>query len=266
MYRLHLLPIILLLQIVFLNSSFGAIAKILVDGSSSISPYVQPIAAKYAREKRVGVTVQINGSKVGYECAEKKICQIGMTSMELTPDESKDLLVSHLGIDGVAVVASRDVTVSNLTSLQVRDIFEAKIKNWKDAGGEDIAIDAWPRRESSSIRDYFNQKLKISGTAKLNVMGTNEEILNRLKLSKGAISYMSLGQAQIFNGKNLKILSVDGIDPSPENLRNGKYKIKRSFYLVRHKDYANDANVTDLIDTLMSSRQTSFTELGIVMP
>jgi phosphate transport system substrate-binding protein len=255
-----------LIALVTFCSSFASAANriILIDGSSSISPFVQKAGGQFAVEHKIGVTIQGNGSKIGYECAISKKCQIGMTSAELSPEEAKDINVIRIAYDGVGIIVSKDLTVSNVTTEQLRKIYSGQITNWKEVGGADQTIRAWQRREASSIRDLFNTTIKVSPT--FESLGSNQEAFNRLKKTNGGIVYVSLGQALADHGQNVKVLKIDGVEPNEENVRTGKYKIKRAFYLTRHKDLANDAVLNDFTEYLLSSRKALFPDLGLIIP
>jgi ABC-type phosphate transport system substrate-binding protein len=64
----------------------------------------------------------------------------------------------------------------------------------------------------------------------------------------------------------LRIIKIDGIEPTAENLRSKKYKMAYQFYLYRHKDLQSDDIIIALIDQLLKSRKDHFAESGLIMP
>ena len=238
---------------------------ITIEGSSAMVSYVQKVGATFANDKKIGVTVRANGSDVGLQCALSRKCDIGMSSTEPTAELLKKLVVIHFAADGVAVFLSPDVTVDSLTSAQVKGLFDGTIKNWKEVGGPDLPVRAFHRRESSNVRDVFEKTIGV-GAGNAPALGTVQEVVNRMKAGKGMVTYAHSGLQSTEQGKALRVLKIDGVEPSLENVRAKKYKMSYNFYLYRHKDTKGDDTVVALIDHLMRSRKDFFEESGLTMP
>ena len=70
--------------------------------------------------------------------------------------------------------------------------------------------------------------------------------------------------ADIVNNAGVKMISVDGVEPTPENIRNGTYPIIGEFYAVRRKDNPNP-NTDRVIEWLLSDEgQAVMNETGYV--
>ena len=118
--------------------SNGAEGKVVVGGSSSVSPVMEVLADKY-KELNSGVTIEIQqtGSGAGIQSTTEGVCDIGMASRELKDEEtSQGLKSEEIALDGIAVIVNNDSPVTNLTSQQVKDIFTGVSAVWSDVLGE----------------------------------------------------------------------------------------------------------------------------------
>jgi phosphate transport system substrate-binding protein len=209
------------------------------EGSSTLTPMVIDLAKDYAQVAGMRVPVLGSGSEEGVSCALHKTCDIGLSGRSLTATELENLTSTHLAWDGVAFVAHKDVPVDNLTTEQLKSILSGKAKTWRDVGGDsDQAIDLYQRDRKrgtvSEIEKKLNIFLTIGKTA-----GPNNEVVNRLQRIPNSFSYMSLGLARSL-GNDIKILSIDGIVATNENIKSGKYRWTRELILVTPKSVVNE--------------------------
>ena len=112
----------------------GLKGTLVVGGSTSVAPVMQLLGEAYtALNPEVEVDVQSTGSTAGVTGALDGTYMIGMASRALKDSETADGAVGIvIGIDGIAVIASPDNPVEDLTLEQVRQIFTGEIKTWAD--------------------------------------------------------------------------------------------------------------------------------------
>jgi phosphate transport system substrate-binding protein len=233
--------------------------SLVIDGSSAVSPFVKMVTGAFARDHKIGISVEQHGSTEGITCLKEAKCQLGMVTALPTAQDG-DLIVNQLGWDGVAVVTSLDVVgVDSLTSKQILDIYTGKDTNWSELGGPNLQIKAFQSDTKRSVRGMFDQFFKV--TSSVPELGSTEQISNFLKVSKGTITYLSLGVARM-SSKTMKIIKIDGIEPSEANVRSNKYRLKRGMYLVRLKDSAVDAVLEELVQAILDARKEHFEKLG----
>lgn len=112
----------------------GKKGTISVNGSTSVGPVMEKLAAKY-QELNEGAVVQIQqtGSGAGITAVTSDACDIGMSSRELKQAELDNGL-SELKIadDGIAVIVNKESKIDNLTSEQINKIFLGEIKTWSE--------------------------------------------------------------------------------------------------------------------------------------
>lgn len=111
-----------------------ASGKVVVSGSSSVSPVMEKLAEAYmAINSNVTVEIQTSDSSAGMQNAIDGSCDIGMASRELKDSELAELTPVVMAIDGIAVVINNANTeIEDLTKEQVKEIFTGKITVWDE--------------------------------------------------------------------------------------------------------------------------------------
>ncbi len=113
--------------------SNGATGKVVVAGSSSVTPVMEKLKEAY-QEVNSGAEIEINqsDSTTGMTSAMSGICDIGMASRELKDEEAQELTSIVIATDGIAVIVNNDSPVDELTSEQVKAIFTGETVAWDE--------------------------------------------------------------------------------------------------------------------------------------
>ena len=114
--------------------SNGAKGKIVVAGSSSVTPVMEKLAEGYKTvNDKVEIEVQQSDSTTGMTSAIDGLCDIGMASRDLKDSETEaGLTATVIAKDGIAVIVNNDSGVEELTSEQVKDVYTGNITTWED--------------------------------------------------------------------------------------------------------------------------------------
>ena len=114
--------------------SNGAKGKIVVAGSSSVTPVMEKLAEGYKTvNDKVEIEVQQSDSTTGMTSAIDGLCDIGMASRDLKDSETAaGLTATVIAKDGIAVIVNNDSGVEELTSEQVKDVYTGNITTWED--------------------------------------------------------------------------------------------------------------------------------------
>lgn len=109
--------------------------KIVIAGSSSISPVMEKLAEAYkGLNPEVTIEVQTSDSTTGMNMASEGTCDIGMASRELKDSETSDGLVpTVIAQDGIAVIVNKNASIDELSSEQVKAIYTGEAVTWEDA-------------------------------------------------------------------------------------------------------------------------------------
>lgn len=114
--------------------SNGAKGKIVVEGSSSVSPVMEKLIEAYkAVNAGAEIELQESDSTAGMTAAMEKTCDIGMASRELKDSEIQGGLKSTvIAKDGIVVIVNKENSIDNLTKDQVNKIFRGEITDWSE--------------------------------------------------------------------------------------------------------------------------------------
>ena len=206
--------------------------KIDIAGGTAHIPVMTDAVKRIMQENpAIRITIAAGGSGVGVQKVGEGLVDIGNTGRPLSDEEvAKYGLKSYaFAIDGVTVAVNPKNPVNSLTSAQVQDIFSGKITNWKDVGGSDAAIHLFTRDEASGTREVFWERLLKKGAIAdgANVVSSNGAMKSALAGDPGAIGYVSIGHVDA----SIKAPELDGIAPTQDNARSGKYPIVRRLYM-----------------------------------
>lgn len=115
--------------------SNGASGKVVVAGSSSVSPVMEKLKEAYqAVNSDVEVEIQTSDSTTGMQNAIDGVCDIGMASRELKDSEKEaGLTPTVIAMDGIAVVVNNNNPTDELSSDQVKSIFTGDVLTWDEA-------------------------------------------------------------------------------------------------------------------------------------
>jgi len=204
--------------------------SITVAGSTAFQPFAEKLAEQFmAKRSDIRIAVQGGGSALGIESARSGIAQIGMADLVELPPEARELTSVVVARDGIAIIVHPENKVSSLTTGQIRQIFNGAIKSWKEVGGNDWPVRIVSREAGSGTRSSFEQ---IIGDVNLltdaiiqNSSGTVRETVAN---DKDTIGYLSHG---VLNQK-VKVVQVDGVDCTKEEIVAGRYKLVRPVYFL----------------------------------
>ena len=113
--------------------SSGESGKLVVAGSSSVTPVMEKLAEAYkAVNKKAEIEIQESDSTTGMTAADGT-CDIGMASREIEDSEKdKGLTSQAIALDGIAVIVNTQNTRTEITTDMVKKIFTGEVTDWND--------------------------------------------------------------------------------------------------------------------------------------
>lgn len=211
--------------------------NITISGSTALQPLlIQAVDSFKSKQKFTGaVTVDGGGSAQGLNDVMSESVLVGAS--DISPQQAgldETGLVDHqVAVVLVGVAVSADV-YANLTEISVSDlkgIFTGTITDWKQVAGwkgADLPIAVFYQKPGSGIRVIFETygiftqvtDEQIGALQNFTKLDTSAALDGKLATSKGGIGYAAYPYCS-----KLKLLKVDGIEPSYDNVYSGKYKI-----------------------------------------
>jgi phosphate transport system substrate-binding protein len=166
--------------------------------------------------------------------------------------------------------------VDNLTTEQIKGIYSGKITDWKDVGAPfSTKIVPFQRNEGSGSQTTL-QKLMgdtpIMPPLKEDRLGGMGEIINdtaNYRNYRAALGFsFRYYSTEMLRNNQIKLLSIDGVAPTVENIRNGTYPLVATAYMVTARPRLN--NVRKIVDFMLSPEgqrlveETGYVSLGTV--
>lgn len=229
--------------------------SIKIGGSSTLAPVVAKAADDFTEKHKtwkkvkdtfadepIAIFVATGGSGFGVKAATNGTVDIGLVS-RVVKEEEKQKLPNHkihtVGYDALTIAVHPQNPVvkvkPNLTKDEVKRIFAGEIKTWKqlDASLPERTIVVAIRDLGGGASQAFDEAV-MKGTPiskeaiQLPSMGA---LAGKVQDNVDAVGYVSTGLVEQNKGK-IAILSVDGFEPTNENIVSGKYSISRPLILI----------------------------------
>lgn len=115
-------------------SSNNASGKVVVSGSSSVTPVMEKLAEAYQKANtNVTVDVQQSDSSTGIKDAINGTSDIGMASRDISDDElSQGIKSVTIAQDAIAVIVNKDNAVDDITMDEIKAIYTGSKTTWSD--------------------------------------------------------------------------------------------------------------------------------------
>ena len=229
-----------------------------IDGSSSMEKVIGALGEAFMKaNKDITFSYNPTGSGTGIMAGSEGRCDIGLSSRNLKDDEkASGLKGTVLALDGIAIIVNPKNSVNDLDVETIAKIYTGEITNWKDVGGADAEIVLIGREAGSGTRDGFESITDTADKCQYRQELTSTgDIITTVSQNENAIGYASLAALK----DTVKALTVGGVAPTEDTVKDGTYLIQRPFVLVtkdgtklsdaaqKFFDYATSAEVRDII-------------------
>ncbi len=201
-----------------------------VAGSTSVQPFAEKLAEVYMHQHPgVRIDVQGGGSSAGIYAASQGAADLGASSRELLGPEKK-LVEIPIAFDGIAVIVHPSNPLTTITLAEIRKIFSGAETNWRALNLPPHAIDLITREEGSGTREAFEHLVmgKQEITPAALVQDSNGSVREIVAGDPYSLGYISAGLVD----DRVKALAIDGVLPTPDNIKNHTYKLVRRFLFV----------------------------------
>ena len=252
------LALVLALGVMSACSADKLSGSVATDGSTSMEKVIGVLGESFMETNPdVSFTYNPTGSGSGITAVSEKRCDIGLSSRALKDEEKNSgLTETVLAYDGIAIIVNPENAISDLSIEDIAKIYTGEITNWKDLGGADAEIVVIGREAGSGTRDGFES---ITGTSEKCVyrqeLTSTGDVITTVSQNPDAIGYASLSAVK----DTVKALTVGGVAPTEDTVKDGSYVVQRPFVLVTRTDeklseaaqaffdYATSADPVELI-------------------
>ncbi|MFX1295741.1 MAG: PstS family phosphate ABC transporter substrate-binding protein [Promethearchaeota archaeon] len=213
---------------------------ITISGSTTVFPIAEAWGEKLEQyHSNLDVQVSGGGSGVGVSSVGQGLVTLGMASRAVKSSEllTYPSLINHtVAYDGMAMVVNPNLAgkITNLTILQIQQIFNGTITNWNQINSSlpSTPIVKAGRATTSGTYDYFFSEImdEDPNYAVDATFEANAGVQGYVQSTPNSIGYVGLGY---ITGTEVLLINEGGLwYPSVDAVKNGSYPISRPLFLV----------------------------------
>ena len=212
--------------------------------------YVTDLAQAFEEKTNIHINIQGGGATKGIRHVVSGDADLGGSCRYHLPENPLEAGAGFEPVawDALAIITHKDNPVEELSLAQVRDIYTGKITNWNQVGGPDATIELYTRTSKYSgvgrtLRKliFANFDQEIASTKSFPSSGPLEKAIVKTPYS---ISITGISSARL---RDLKLISLDGVSPSYENIKSGRYQLYRPLYITYNHTSPKLADVKKFI-------------------
>lgn len=237
-----------------------------IDGSTATLPLAEAFKSAFTgtEKDKVDVThTKTHNAYVNLINGDTDLILVTYPSEEeqkLAKDSGVELEIVPIVKEAFVFFVNKENVVDNLTLSQIQDIYSGKVTNWKQVGGADAEIAAYQRPVNSGSQSGMLSlvmngiKMKEPETEDIALsMSDIIDVITDYQNKDTAIGYSYYYYAtSMYASDKMKLLSINGIAPSYENIQTGLYGIQTAYYAVIRKNEAEDSNARKLLNAMKS--------------
>ena len=221
--------------------------------------FMAEVAAAYETKTGVKIALSGGGATKGIRATAAGTSDMGGACRHALLDDGgtiradeKDAVLTQVAWDAVVFIVHPDNPVSDISLGNVKGIYDGRITSWKDLGGPDKKIALATRESKGSGVGHMLRLLAFNDadyefkarSFKVKSTGPLERKVEGTETAMGADGVSSAKKSAV------KILSVDGVAPTKENLSSGSYPLFRPLYIVTNKSAS--ADVGKVVEFMLS--------------
>jgi phosphate transport system substrate-binding protein len=224
--------------------------------SVSVPGYLKDIAKAYEKETGVSVLVLGGGSIRGLTDLQERRVDFAASCESKSANDPEDLEYRIASWDALVFIVHPSNPLTSITPQQVRDIYSGKINNWKQLGGPDLNLISviTTTRGFGGIGEALEKyilngkrpALQKNSTMQASSVAIWEQLVEEMREGFASTGFGSARKRAV------KMLKVNGVPPTKENIVSGKYPFRRPLYIVIKRDAGPD--VRSFVEFVVSSR------------
>ncbi|MBX3042553.1 MAG: phosphate ABC transporter substrate-binding protein [Candidatus Kapabacteria bacterium] len=230
--------------------------EISIAGSDTMYYLTIRLASEYMKlNPGIVLHVKGGGSSAGFEALQNGNADICISSRNIRSDEVKTLADNYSAI-GMSYLIAKDALsiynnwynpVESLSLDDVKKIFTCKSVKWSEFGGREDIISTVIRTPQSGTYEYFKSHILLDEEFCDNALSSNstQSVLNAIIKDRNAIGFGGIGYQE-----GVRLMKINGIEPTEANVKNDTYPIVRYLYFYTVKSPGGE--VKKFIDWTMS--------------
>jgi phosphate transport system substrate-binding protein len=268
------------------SAAFAQLSGVVsVDGSSTVYPIGEGIAAKFRKDQpEVRVTIGSSGTGGGFKKFVKGETDVSQASRPIKKEEHDaavaagiDYIELPIAYDGLSIVVNKgNTSIPQITVDEVKKLFaEGGAKTWKEANPAwpDVPVKLFSPGTDSGTFDYFvevmggKDKFKMTPTAQ--VSEDDNVLVTGVAGDPGAIGFF--GSAYYFENQDklmsLPVVNKKGVPvkPTPATIADGTYApFSRPLFIYVNKKSLNKPEVKAFVEFYINNAGETADSVGYV--
>lgn len=233
--------IVCILLFCFLCPATSFSSDVLTGSGCSVSTtgYLIDLAKEYEKETGVKMHIMGGGSPRGLADLSAGSVDFSAACKGKTPKDPDDIEFVQVAWDALVFIAHKSNPVNSITQMQVRDIYAGQIDNWKQLGGPDMKLVSFISADSmggvgqsltNMVLNGKTPEMKGNSSKQASSAAIWEQLVEKTPEGFATTGFSSARK------RNVKMLRVNSIKPTKENIVSNKYPLKRPLYLVIKKN------------------------------
>lgn len=236
-----------------------------IDGSTATIPLISAVRSVLLGSPRED-NIAVSGTDNAYTKLIEGDVDIllvyapAQASLDLADKKKVKLEMAPIGKDALVFLVNKKNPVKSLTEKQLVDVYSGTTTNWKDVGGQNAGILAYQRQLLSGSQTMMD-KLVMKGTPMAKapatlIVGEMGSLVDAVAVYDGAENaigynvYYYVSRMKL--DENIRLLSVNGVEPSTKSISSGEYPFVNDFYAVIRADAPKDSPQRILYDWMQT--------------
>lgn len=196
------------------------------------------------------------------------VTQPSEEELALAKEKGIELEVIPVVNEGFVFYVNGENEVKDLTLEQIQKIYAGEITNWSEVGGADAEIVPYQRPVNSGSQtgmlSLVMKDLKMSEPKTENIVETMSQIINLVSDYDNGLN--SIGYSYYYYAttmydeidsevaQGIRLLGVNGVQPTNETIQNGTYPIQTKYYIVINKAEPENSDTRKAVEAMLSER------------
>lgn len=251
-----------------------------VDASLAIHPLVDAIAADFLALPEIELDFEYTATRssdVYKNLIDGNVdvifaAEISEEDKKYAEDMGVELNIIPATSSAFVFIANSENPINNLAFEEVQKIYTGEITNWSQVGGKDAEILPYQRPTGSgsqtAMLSLVMKDKQIIAPPTSHIQGEMGELIDAIAEydnSENAIGYSYFYYVNTMYKKDtIKMLSIDGVKPTIETIKNGTYPIYTNGFIVTRSDA--DENTKKWVEAVLSDRGSKIIENAGYVP
>lgn len=232
--------------------------------------FMSSLSKAYEQETGIKIDIKGGGATKGIREVDKLSADMGgACRYVLEGDEAEDQVkMIPMAWDALVVIAHPDNPVESITVRDLESAYRGQLTNWSSLGGRKAPIRVFVREGKISgvgrtLRELVFKDTELEFRAADSYYPSSGPLEQAVENSPNALAVTGISSAR---KRNVKILKLNGKDPSYENIKNGDYLLYRPLYLVVNVAHENYQDMLEFADYANSPKGREIVRNNGVVP